>query len=206
LAAILTLGTGNSLGPEGTSVEVGMLMSRFCIPSSVVDTETKTDTRARILRNRVLLCAGAAAGVAAGFNAPLAGVFFALEIVQQSLPPLTARTIDDTSTSSLSLTVPDQKVWFQQDKDNDFLSSGTGAITAVLLASVLSALVSQVFLGNHLALGVPSYQLNTPLIELPMYLLLGVLSALLLESLVCLPSCPKGSLTAKSDRPLFKRP
>jgi H+/Cl- antiporter ClcA len=192
LAAVLTLGTGNSLGPEGPSVEVGMLMSRFCMPSSVVDTETETDIRARILRNRVLLCAGAAAGVAAGFNAPLAGVFFALEIVQQSLPPLTARTTDEASSSSSSLTAPDPKVWFQQDKDKDFLSSGTGAITAVLLASVLSALVSQVFLGNHLALGVPSYQLNTPLVELPMYLLLGVLSGVVAGVFSFLAQLSKG--------------
>ena len=33
----------------------------------------------------MLLSAGAASGVSAGFNAPLAGVFFALEIIQPKL-------------------------------------------------------------------------------------------------------------------------
>lgn len=34
----------------------------------------------------MLLGAGAAAGVAAGFNAPIAGIFFALEIVKVGFP------------------------------------------------------------------------------------------------------------------------
>lgn len=180
LAAIVTLGTGNSLGPEGPSVEVGMAVSRICMPSSVVRNETDAETMARIQRNRLLLSAGAAAGVSAGFNAPLAGVFFSLEILQQSLPPLKPlpETLAGRNNREEGLDVssedPNNK-WFQKVKD-DYLSTGTGPITAVLLASVLSALVSQVYLGDSLALSVPSYELNTPLVELPMYLLLGVVS------------------------------
>jgi H+/Cl- antiporter ClcA len=45
-----------------------------------------------------------------------------------------------------------------------------------LIAPVLSALVSRVDLSESLALSVPSYELNTPLVELPMYLLLCVTS------------------------------
>ena len=177
LAAIFTLGTGNSLGPEGPSVEVGMAISRICMSSSTsstsssVGTETDAETVARIQRNRLLLSAGASAGVSAGFNAPLAGVFFSLEILQQSLPPLKPLPI---ASSTISDDIGNSK-WFQQ-ANNDYLSTGTGSITAVLIASVLSALVSRVYLGESLALSVPSYELNTPLVELPMYLLLGVTS------------------------------
>eukprot|EP00276_Gloeochaete_wittrockiana_P006263 CAMPEP_0184658078 /NCGR_PEP_ID=MMETSP0308-20130426/23368_1 /TAXON_ID=38269 /ORGANISM="Gloeochaete witrockiana, Strain SAG 46.84" /LENGTH=703 /DNA_ID=CAMNT_0027096675 /DNA_START=169 /DNA_END=2281 /DNA_ORIENTATION=+ len=71
VAAAVTLGTGASLGPEGPSVEIGancgLLWSRLF--------QVSQD------RQRILLGAGAAAGIAAGFNAPIAGVFFALEVV-----------------------------------------------------------------------------------------------------------------------------
>lgn len=69
-----TLGTGNSLGPEGPAVELGVAASRWAASVSKLSVE----------RQRMLLGAGAAAGVAAGFNAPIAGIFFALEIVKVS--------------------------------------------------------------------------------------------------------------------------
>lgn len=164
LAAIITLGSGCSLGPEGPSVEVGMTMSRLCMPPSLQrsDKLAEVDAAARIRRNRLLLSAGAAAGVAAGFNAPLAGVFFALEILQQNLPPLTIKGGNRGPLSNRKETT------WQQQVQQDYLSSGSGSITAILLASVLSALVSQVYLGEELALSVPSYHLNTPLVELPL--------------------------------------
>lgn len=168
LAAILTLGSGCSLGPEGPSVEVGMTMSRLCMPPSLQrsDMLAEVDAAARLRRNRLLLSAGAAAGVAAGFNAPLAGVFFALEILQQNLPPLTISGSSGPLANSIG-NRRDQISW-QQQVQQDYLSSGTGSITAILIASVLSALVSQVYLGEELALSVPSYQLSTPLVELPL--------------------------------------
>ncbi|MBF2026834.1 MAG: chloride channel protein [Oscillatoriales cyanobacterium C42_A2020_001] len=71
IAASVSLGTGASLGPEGPSVEIGsnigVLLGQFLKVSQE--------------RQRLLLGAGAAAGLAAGFNAPIAGVFFALEVV-----------------------------------------------------------------------------------------------------------------------------
>jgi H+/Cl- antiporter ClcA/predicted transcriptional regulator len=70
-AAAISLGTGASLGPEGPSVEIGALGSAFLGQLLKVSQE----------RQQLLVGAGAAAGVAAGFNAPIAGVFFALEVV-----------------------------------------------------------------------------------------------------------------------------
>lgn len=70
-AAAVSLGSGASLGPEGPSVEIG---ANFGVLLSQVLQVTQE-------RQRLLLGAGAAAGLAAGFNAPIAGVFFALEVV-----------------------------------------------------------------------------------------------------------------------------
>jgi H+/Cl- antiporter ClcA/predicted transcriptional regulator len=71
VAAAVSLGTGASLGPEGPSVEVGANLGMFLGQALHASQE----------RQRLLLGAGAAAGIAAGFNAPIAGVFFALELV-----------------------------------------------------------------------------------------------------------------------------
>ncbi|XP_058753034.1 chloride channel protein CLC-e [Vicia villosa] len=84
IAASVTLGTGNSLGPEGPSVDIGSSIAKWIA-------STPFFTSARILP---LLAAGSAAGLAAGFNAAVAGCFFAVESV---LWP-------SDSNSSLSLT------------------------------------------------------------------------------------------------------
>lgn len=71
-ASVFTLGTGCSLGPEGPCVEIGMGVARSCM-----DINRQYQTQAKITEwNRILLSCGAAAGVAAGFDAPVAGVFF----------------------------------------------------------------------------------------------------------------------------------
>lgn len=192
-ASIFTLGTGCSLGPEGPSVEVAMAMSRVCMflfppetvnANGIVDEDDETndtssfkyskeDVQARIRRNRLLLSCGAAAGVSAGFNAPLAGVFFALEVVQSALPSFTVPQLATQSGEDYSELV---------ELEQESLSAEPSSITAILIASVVSGLVARVLLGNELALVVSSYEIKTPLLELPLYLLQGALSGLVAVS------------------------
>ncbi|KAG9132669.1 hypothetical protein Leryth_016709 [Lithospermum erythrorhizon] len=84
IAACVTLGTGNSLGPEGPSVEIGASIGK--------GVGTVFDKGAQ--RSLSLRAAGSAAGISSGFNAAVAGCFFAVESVLWPSP----------SDSSLSLT------------------------------------------------------------------------------------------------------
>lgn len=78
LLAAATLGSGNSLGPEGPSVEVGGNVAAFLGGFG----EEKKSLMRSAEQRLSLLASGCAAGVAAGFNAPIAGLFFAVEVVR----------------------------------------------------------------------------------------------------------------------------
>ncbi len=71
LASAVSIGTGASVGPEDPSVQLGANLGSL------------VGLRLRLSEDRVrtLVAAGAGAGIAAAFNAPIAGIFFALEIV-----------------------------------------------------------------------------------------------------------------------------
>lgn len=85
LAAALSIGFGASVGPEDPSVQIGAGMGSMFGQRLRLSDE----------RVRLLVAAGAAAGIATAFNAPLAGVFFALEIV----------LLGDVSTASFGVVV-----------------------------------------------------------------------------------------------------
>ncbi|KAI3466359.1 hypothetical protein Pfo_023022 [Paulownia fortunei] len=88
IQAAVTLGTGCSLGPEGPSVDIG----KSCANGFSVTMENNRE------RKIALVAAGAAAGIASGFNAAVAGCFFAIETVLRPLraensPPFTTAMI-----------------------------------------------------------------------------------------------------------------
>ncbi|MBN1352349.1 chloride channel protein [candidate division KSB1 bacterium] len=71
LASAITIGTGGSVGSEGPIVQIGAAVGSTLGQILKVSPE----------RLIILVGCGAAAGIAAAFNAPIAGAFFALEVI-----------------------------------------------------------------------------------------------------------------------------
>ncbi|MCO5554939.1 hypothetical protein L7F22_008478 [Adiantum nelumboides] len=89
-AALVTLATGNSLGPEGPSVEIGASIGRGL-------GDALKNSRERKLS---LIAAGSAAGISSGFNAAVSGCFFAVESV---LRPLSSDSAPSLTTAMVLL-------------------------------------------------------------------------------------------------------
>ncbi|RLB07505.1 MAG: chloride channel protein, partial [Deltaproteobacteria bacterium] len=127
IGSVLTIGTGGSAGPEDPSVQIG----------AAVGTTIGQGLKLSDERIRGLVASGAAAGIGAAFNAPIAGVFFALEII---------------------------------------LGEVTGAaVGTIIVAAVVSALLTHVLAGPQPAFMVPPYSLVSYW-ELTFYLAFGVLA------------------------------
>lgn len=77
IGGVLAIGVGMSLGREGPSVQIGA-----CVGQGLSQTSRRTR-----FESRILMTAGAGAGLAAAFNAPLAGVIFGLEEMQKTISP-----------------------------------------------------------------------------------------------------------------------
>jgi CIC family chloride channel protein len=74
LASALCIGSGGSVGREGPIVQIG----------SALGSVLGQFVRVSEVQLRLLVACGAAAGISATFNAPIAGVFFALELILRS--------------------------------------------------------------------------------------------------------------------------
>lgn len=95
LASALCIGTGGSAGREGPIVQVGSALG-----SSVGQLLRLSDER---IRN--LVSCGAAAGIAATFNAPIAGVAFAIEVLMSELQ---VRTFGNVVIAAVSASIVSQ--------------------------------------------------------------------------------------------------
>ena len=180
-AAVATLGSGNSLGPEGSAVEIGAGISRIVgqfqfnrkrRPSTIeavldgpesptgvaadVVTESSIGTTTSLREQHHLFLAGTAAGVAGGFNAPITGVFFAIEVGNRYLGRNTIK-LDEES--------PD---------------GPRADIAAIVLAAAVSNLVVSLGLHEKVALSIQgnTYAMESPVFELSVYMGLGLVSGL----------------------------
>jgi len=142
VAAMTALGTGCSVGPEGPAVEIGVSIARAWNNQLGLPFE---------LRKLMTSC-GVTAGVAAGFDAPLTAILFALEIVQPNLPGPN----DDGELQGI-------------------LPRSTAG--AVLAASAMSTIISRAFLGDIEKFHVDAVRVLDPTTSLPTYVALGVLAA-----------------------------
>jgi len=194
-AAVATLGSGCSLGPEGPAVEWGIFTSRAVerlLEAPVLGLGSGASQNLRFRRQ--LLAAGAASGVAAGFNAPLAGIVFALEVVSDAVVVAArqaceseARAVASAELAAEAMGLPALSGGGGDDAAVAAVASaaaasasaeldvkGKASLSMITIASLVSALVVDVTLGQDLALR-PAAMLPAPALEeLPVYLLLCV--------------------------------
>ncbi len=71
MASAISIGTGAAVGPEDPSVQIGANIGSMFAQLLHLSDE----------RVRTMVAAGSAAAIAAAFNAPIAGVFFSLELI-----------------------------------------------------------------------------------------------------------------------------
>ena len=127
LSTALTIGTGGSAGVEGPTAHVG----------GALGSQVGQFFRVSGNRMKIYIAAGCAGAVGAMFNAPIAGVFFAAEIVL-------------LGTYEIS------------------------SFAALVISSAMATVVSRGYYGESPAFPIPDYHLVNPLVEVPLYLLFGV--------------------------------
>ncbi len=84
MLTLLGLAVGASIGREGPTVQVG---------ASIMHALGRLQRLPRLELQRALILAGGAAGVAAAFNTPLAGIVFAIEELSHSFEARTSGTV-----------------------------------------------------------------------------------------------------------------
>ncbi len=107
LASISTIGSGGSAGAEGPIVQIG----------SAIGSGFAQLIRAPREHTTTLLGCGAAAGIASVFNAPIAGVFFVMEIL---LRDFSLRTFTPIVVASVFSTATTQAVLADENREAIF--------------------------------------------------------------------------------------
>jgi CIC family chloride channel protein len=137
LATIISLGSGASMGREGPVVHLGATLASFVTKTLHLNPNT----------GRTLLGCGVAAAVAASFNAPIAGVFFALEVIighyaLHAFAPIVIAAIAGTLVSRNHLGD------FPAFQISDYFITSFWEFPAFFLLGVAAALVAVIFMAG----------------------------------------------------------
>ncbi|WP_200809785.1 chloride channel protein [Demequina sp. NBRC 110054] len=134
LASAITIGSGGSVGREGPIVQIGSALG-----SSLARAVKLNESQVRLL-----VACGAAGGIAATFNAPIAGVFFAMELL---LVSFAARTFAAVVLSSVTASVIARAVLGDEAflVLPEFHVSHVGEYGLYVVLGVLAALVAMGF-------------------------------------------------------------
>lgn len=130
LASILTVGSGASAGTEGPIVQIG------ATAGSVVGQKLRIGRE----QMRTLVGCGAAAGIASIFNAPIAGVFFVMEIIlrdfsSKTFAPIVVASVFSAVTTQ-ALLGENQAIFFSQGSVHSYQFLPQELPTYILLGAI----------------------------------------------------------------------
>ncbi len=176
LSGMLTLGSGLALGREGPTVQVGAsLASQF---SHWFPTAPN--------QRRQLIAAGAGAGLAAAFNAPLAGVFF---IIEELLKDFSSATLG-TAVLAAFVGAVVSRLFGAHGLDVNLLDNApvtdfsVAEIPLYILLGVVAGVIGAAFNEGILA----SMSFNRDRIKLPLSLKIGLAGLVTGIVVSCLPT------------------
>lgn len=136
LAPVICIGSGGTVGPEGPAAQLGGgVSSKVCQLIGLSDA-----------RRRVFTAAGSGAAIAAIFNTPLGGVFFAIELIllnDFNAPTLSAVILASVTASTISRELLGNESVFR------FASPETGSYHYLYMYAILglvAGLVSIIYL------------------------------------------------------------
>ena len=162
IGTILVLGAGLTLGRRGPTVHIGAALAagltRF-VPTSPE-------------HRRQMIAAGAAAGLAAGFNTPIAGVLFVIEELMRDISGLTLETaiVASFTGAIVSLVLQSSDMQLPQSLlDLEGISFTTADIPFYLILGIIAGLLGAIFNRGI----VFSFRFNRSL-NIPLYWRIGI--------------------------------
>ncbi|TVQ61018.1 MAG: chloride channel protein [Phycisphaerales bacterium] len=185
IASACTIGSGGSAGAEGPIVQIGAAIGSAISQVLRVSRE----------HTNTLLGCGAAAGIASVFNAPIAGVFFVLEILLRDFSVRTFTPIVIASVFSTAVTqavLGENEALFASAREIEGYAFTFGELPSYIALGLLCGVIAVIFVrmlyaSEDVAARVPVHPVVKPVIGA---LLLGLLGLAYLAMLRGGPGAP----------------